>query len=620
MRINFDKIIIDNFLSFGHVEQSFRNRGYVSVIGENNHKEDSATSNGSGKSSLFNAICYALTGKTIQGISSNLNNIYTGGDMKVTLYFSVNDVDYVITRGKDSKGHPNLNIIINGEDKSGKTFRESEQLLAEYLPDITSELIGETIIIGQGMPYKFSDNSPSARKDNLENFSHSKTSYEEISLKVDNRLATLNVSKESLTNNAIKLGQKIFMLVQRQEVLYNKKQELDAKDVNSLSEEKKSTQKELKILDEHIKEHNEAINNLNDQLQAISGSSSETLEKNTNLLIEAERSHNEIIRGLDEQITSINNEIKTKEQLINSTVCPTCGQKLPHKENIDVEKNQKAINGLRETLNGLRQSKLNSSAEYETNIKELKEAINKEQAAINANRFSISTQINELRGTQSSENQRKLDLTIRLNSIENDIQNISRDKQSTCKELSDLEKQAQDAVIEKQIIVESLEELQAHIDTVTRMKTQVSRDFRGYLLSSTIKYIDDKCKEYALEIFGNDKLDFILDGNNIDITYQGKPLENLSGGEQQKVNLIIQFAIRDMVQEFTGFSTNILILDEILDNLDSMGCDRVLDFISFHLTNIESTFIISHHANTLNIGNDDTIRIIKDENGISRIE
>ena len=98
-----------------------------------------------------------------------------------------------------------------------------------------------------------------------------------------------------------------------------------------------------------------------------------------------------------------------------------------------------------------------------------------------------------------------------------------------------------------------------------------------------------------------------------------KPLEALSGGEQQKVDLILQFAIRAMMQEYTGFSSNIIVLDEILDNLDSVGCDSVLNFITNRLSDIESVFIISHHADSLNIGNDSTITVMKGPDGISSI-
>ena len=89
MKIKFSKITIDNFLSFGHAEVNLENRGYTLIEGINNDPRDGAKSNGSGKSTIFSAICYALTGETIQGLTSNLNNIITNEDMSVNLEFSV---------------------------------------------------------------------------------------------------------------------------------------------------------------------------------------------------------------------------------------------------------------------------------------------------------------------------------------------------------------------------------------------------------------------------------------------------------------------------------------------------------------------------------------------------
>lgn len=103
MKIKFKKLLINNFLSIGHGEITLENKGYTLIEGINNNINDNAQSNGAGKSSIFNALCFALTGETIQGISSNLKNIYNEGDMKVELDFSIDNNDYKIIRGRDNK-------------------------------------------------------------------------------------------------------------------------------------------------------------------------------------------------------------------------------------------------------------------------------------------------------------------------------------------------------------------------------------------------------------------------------------------------------------------------------------------------------------------------------------
>ena len=62
MIVKFHKIEIHNFLSFGHSEIDLEGCGFCTVSGVNKCTKDGAKSNGSGKSSLFSALTFALTG------------------------------------------------------------------------------------------------------------------------------------------------------------------------------------------------------------------------------------------------------------------------------------------------------------------------------------------------------------------------------------------------------------------------------------------------------------------------------------------------------------------------------------------------------------------------------
>ena len=160
---------------------------------------------------------------------------------------------------------------------------------------------------------------------------------------------------------------------------------------------------------------------------------------------------------------------------------------------------------------------------------------------------------------------------------------------------------------------------ESKLDIINKFNTFISRDFRGYLLNSVINFINKKAKEYSQCIFDTDKINFSINGNNIEISYCNKQYENLSGGERQKVDLIIQFSIRDMLCKFLNFSCNVLIVDEIFDNLDSIGCQRVINLISTKLHDISDVFIVTHRGD-LEIPYDSEIIIEKDEKGISRIK
>ena len=157
------------------------------------------------------------------------------------------------------------------------------------------------------------------------------------------------------------------------------------------------------------------------------------------------------------------------------------------------------------------------------------------------------------------------------------------------------------------------------LSIINKMNTIITRDFRGYLLQNSIEFINNKAKEYSKEVFDTDKLDFQLDGNSISISYDGKEYENLSGGEKQKIDLIVQLSLRDMLCKHLNFSSNILVLDELFDNLDSIGCQRVLNLIATELNDVESIFIVTHHSD-IAIPVDRELVVIKDSNKISKVK
>lgn len=177
----------------------------------------------------------------------------------------------------------------------------------------------------------------------------------------------------------------------------------------------------------------------------------------------------------------------------------------------------------------------------------------------------------------------------------------------------------------KKIQLETLEiekawsEWTAHLGVVNKISTLVTRDFRGYILSNIINYMDIKAKEYSEIVFGTKELNIYLEGNALDISYCNKPFDGLSGGEKQRVDLILQFAIRDMLSKYFNIRSNIIVLDEITDFLDKISCEAIMSLINSELNTTESVFIISHHPDELELPIDSSINIVKNADGISAI-
>lgn len=202
MILFFISLKIHNFLSYQDAEINLQNKHYCLVSGINNSKLDNAASNGTGKSTIGSAICWALTGETIQKVKSDIININPSDkDCYVELLLSVDKDLYKIRRIKSPK--PDLKIEVNGTDISGKGVKESEAVLLNRLPDLTTELIASTIILGQGLPLKFTANTPSGRKELLEKLSKSDFMIQDLKDRVGARSDVLNSNLRSIEDSIL---------------------------------------------------------------------------------------------------------------------------------------------------------------------------------------------------------------------------------------------------------------------------------------------------------------------------------------------------------------------------------------------------------------------------------
>ena len=99
MNFYFEKIILHNFASYTHSEIDLTEKGFCLVSGRNLFIKDNSYSNGSGKSIIWNGICFALTGETIKGVKSGLKNTFVDeNDSYTELHFKSDSDSYIIRR------------------------------------------------------------------------------------------------------------------------------------------------------------------------------------------------------------------------------------------------------------------------------------------------------------------------------------------------------------------------------------------------------------------------------------------------------------------------------------------------------------------------------------------
>lgn len=623
MKIVFEKIRIHHFLSFDDSTINLQDAGYVLVSGVNKNPLDAAKSNGSGKSTIWNAICYALTGETIQGLKTNIANIYTNDGCFVELSFKVDKDSYRIIRSKDTKEYgTNLKIFINDVDKSGKGIRESQQLFEQYLPDLTSDLIGSVIILGQGLPHKFSDNTPSGRKEILEKLSKSDFMIQDIKNKINLRSFKLDGKLRLLEDENLKLNTELKMFNSQLEQNNNLLNNLS--DISCYENDLKSNKENKDIIEDKLNntnlillENKKELDIENNKLININNQLNEESNKVKDSFVNDKMNLNEQKILLMNEINNLRNEINRLKNI--KDVCPTCGQKLPNVVKPDTSEQETKLNLLENNYKNILENIEQIDLKQKDELKEVEIKFNKDIEEVKNNIQKITNIINT---TELEIKDFKLQLDSinkKILIIENDINSYFEKKKSIEEAINKLETDINKTKILLEENDKKQEELNEHLDVINKIVTLVKRDFRGYLLNNVIEFINSKSKEYCSYVFDTTKVEIVLEGNNINIYYCNKNYENLSGGEKQKLDLIIQFAIRDMLCTYLSFSSNILVLDEIFDNLDSVGCNKVLNLISDKLKDVESIFIITHHQEDLAIPNDYELVVEKDEKGFSRI-
>lgn len=622
MKLAFKNIHIENFLSFKLADIDLSRPGYTSVIGINDNALDGASSNGAGKTAIFEAINWCLCGETIRG-TKEVKNCYTNDGALVELEFLADDKKYKLIRTKEhSKYKTNLKIFIDNEDKSGKGIRDGEKLLEQYLPDVNSSLIGSVIILGQGLPQRFTNNTPSGRKEVLETLSKSDFMIKDLKDRIV-------IRKDILSDKVRQYEDEILRLQTKKSLLQTQLNDKDSELKNLECFDSTAEQDRIKYLKEKILEYQEDIERNNkiiedsqkeqDQLtNIITDLSIKQVEESDNAKKEFDISSLMQKKAeISSQIKMLESEIKTLESVTD--ICPTCGQKLPDVHKIDTTEKHKECDNLIEEFNVVCKDFDNLNQKLQQRLDKIKQTFTSESTAINERLSYLRKYILDNKSVIQEEEGYINSYLCEKNNIQNAI-DTWQSKVDSCKDF--IEKHKLDlAEIEENILYNNIEldKTKEHLDVINKFYSVITRDFRGYLLSNIISFIDSRAKKYSEQLFDNNLFEFKLEGNNISIYHANRQYENLSGGERQKVDIIVQLALRDMLCKYLNFSSNILVMDELTDNLDSRGCDKLFNLISSNLDDVESIYIISHHSDySLPIDNELVVR--KGEDGISYIE
>ncbi len=620
MNIIFNKIVLHNFGSYNHAEVSLKDRGFCLVKGRNNYIKDKSLSNGSGKSFLWNGICFALTGETINGLTKNLKNMGNDETESYTrVDFSVDADDYCITRIIAPKS--DLKIIKNGNDISGKGIRESEKILSSTLPDVDKDLISTIIILGQGMPNKFSSFSPSGRKELLEKLTKSDFMIEDLKERIKVRGNEIHSQISELHDGILIRSTNASVIESNINKLKTKISSAIKPDFATLktsyTDSKVKLEKQLEELNTEIAALSTTYTNDNSALVAVHSDKANSAAKLYEAYSAKVSPLNQIATQISVEISTLKKEIARLDKITD--ICPTCHQKLIGVHKPDTTSQKQELSKLQEQLASVNNDisiankknleyKAEIDSKYVEDEKRLSDKIRNTLALTRTKEQEKSKCSFDLQAVTTKLAQ----LELEEKSWDNNIAQLKNDLNSATVELSKI-------IAEKVDLEKAYNNWTAHLAVVNKINTLITRDFRGYILSNIIEYLNSKAKDYCEIVFGTRDLDIYLDGNALDISYCNKLFDNLSGGEKQRIDLILQFAIRDLLSKYFDINSNIIVLDELTDFLDKVSCAAVMSLINSELNSTESVFIISHHPDELELPIDSTIEILKDQSGISTV-
>ena len=314
--IQIKDLTVKNFMSVGNQTQAvdFNKEQLTLVLGENLDQggDDSGSRNGTGKTTIINALSYALYGKALTNIrANNLINKTNSKGMLVTLHFEKNNVDYRIERGRS----PNvLKFFINNQeqqlvDESQGDSRQTQKDI-DGLLDMSHDMFKHIVALNT-----YTEPFLSMRQNDQRAIIEQLLGITILSEKADALKEQTRITKEAITTETLKIEaiqtanskieSTINSLQGTQRAWLAKKQQ----DVSKLA----SAIDELEHLDIDAElDSHEKLQHWNDHNNAISA-----LKKELSTLEPA-------LQRADKSLLKVKKDIAELED----AVCYTCGQEL----------------------------------------------------------------------------------------------------------------------------------------------------------------------------------------------------------------------------------------------------------------------------------------------------
>lgn len=590
--------------------------------------------NGMGKTTIFNAWFWGLTGETLKPKSSiNMWPHIQPSDYlgtKVTNYFSIDDKNYKVIRcnnfqGKVEGAKGSNRILIYENDKllSFKGVAANKAALQKII-GYSPELFKNTLIFGQKLK-RLIDEPGTNKKAVLEeafDLLFISQAQERAQIKKKNLLEKSIPLKNKLDKLTTELDGKRELLSQ---ALDNEKEFENQKEseLNRLNKELKeilreydlkktlNTEQDLKNVNKEIFKAESKLKKLEPRLNELS----ETYEK----LARVDASRNFI----SSDIKKIEAKIKKLKNSLNKplTKCPQCGSEIGKSGKANVKIHIEAeIESLNSELNGNNKKYKELKRQYKSLQKQVT-SLKAVTAPIDNIKLKIKRLEREAKASSFALSE--------LNQYEKNISKLE----------SDINKYKSKSLKKKSPLIKiKIKKLKAKIKPLKETYKALTKEMsitewlvkdplsnsglKAYIFRDMIYKLNERMAYYS-RYFGF-RVEFEVDMNSarkdIDaFIIQGSdniiPYEDLSGGQGQSVAVIIAFALHDIVVKGVKKS-NVLIMDEIFENLDKNNIEKVTDIINGKSNKISLNLIT--HRSEFNPYNGNIINV-QFKNGITSL-
>jgi len=546
--ITFKTIKWKNFLSTGQhfTEIDFTKNKTNLIIG----------TNGAGKSTILDALCFSLFGRSFRKINKpQLINTVNEKDCIVEVEFLIGTLEWKVIRGIK----PNIFEIYCNDKVIDQVSASNDQQkwLEQTVLKMNYKSFTQIVILGSSAFVPFMQLPTSHRREVIEDlldikiFSSMNTVIKEKIRKIRDEVKTLELKKESLFDKVEMQKNFIEELEKRGNANINANKEKIA----NLDSEIVDCIKEYTLIEEDV------LKNIKKQ-EEVSGASDKLKKLGT-------------LKGkISQKVSTITVEHKFFNE---NTVCPTCTQE------IDEEFRINKINDAQ-----------NKAKDLQSGYKELEVAI-KEEEEREHQFITLSKEITKLTHEVSRNNTKISGCQRQIRDLENEIQKLTNQLKNRNSEHEKLESF-------QETLHNTYDELAIKKDSINYYDFSYGLLKDGGVKSKIIKkylpLINQQVNRYLqmMDFYINFTLDEEFNETVQSPIHEDFSYASFSEGEKQRIDLALLFTWREVARMKNSVNCNLMILDEIFDSsLDSSGTEEFLKIIQFVVKDA-NIFVISHKA------------------------